>query len=241
MKILHERFKGSDQQRRRFEREARTAAVIHHPHIVRLYHAGCDPDGTAWQVLELLAGRDLASALEERPLAIGEVRALADQLLSAIEAVHTRGFVHRDVKPENVFLLDEAPSDAPLAIKLLDFGIAKPLVPTDSLPFITEEGVLLGTPHYMAPEQVTGEQPVSPATDLWAVGAVLFTALTGRAPFEEAQLSRLLVRIAREPAPSVGFYRPDVPTDLAEVVARALRTHPAHRYHSARQMRAALG
>lgn len=241
VKVLHERLTGSDTQRRRFDREARTAAVVVHPNIVRLYDAGTDEDGTAWQVFELLEGRDLASLIEERTLTVPEAVWLAGELLEALEAVHARGFVHRDVKPENVFLATATgKGGAPFQVKLLDFGIAKPLVPSQSTPWVTDEGVLLGTPHFMAPEQITGDKPIAPTTDLWAMAAVIFTALTGRPPFDDRQLSKLLVRIAREPAPSILPLRPDVPESLASILARALRNHPAHRYPSASAMLAAL-
>ncbi|MCA9616139.1 MAG: serine/threonine protein kinase, partial [Myxococcales bacterium] len=217
------------------------AAVVVHPNIVRLYDAGTDEDGTAWQVFELLEGRDLASLIEERTLSVNEAVWLAGELLEALEAVHARGFVHRDIKPENVFLATAAGNrSAPFHVKLLDFGIAKPLVPSASTPWVTDEGVMLGTPHFMAPEQIAGDKPIAPTTDLWATGAVLFTALTGRPPFDDKQLSKLLVRIAREPAPSILPLRPDVPEALASIIARALRNHPAHRFPSASAMLAAL-
>ncbi|MBO6934407.1 MAG: serine/threonine protein kinase [Deltaproteobacteria bacterium] len=234
VKVLREKWRTSDGQKRRFEREARAGSIIRHRHIVRLLDAGVEPDGTAWQVLELLQGRELATAVEQRPLAIEEAMLLARQLLEALQAVHLRGYVHRDVKPENVFLVDR--EDGRLFAKLLDFGIAKPMIPTLTTPALTEEGVILGTPQYMAPEQITGDLPVTPSSDLWALGAVLFTALAGRPPFYEAQLSTLLVKIAREPAPSVAYFRGDVPRRFAEILARALRTHPAHRYRDAAEM-----
>ncbi len=234
VKVLRERWRTSAGQKRRFEREARAGSIIRHRHIVRLLDAGVEADGTAWQVLELLQGRELATAIEERPLAVEEAMLLGRQLLEALHAVHLRGYVHRDVKPENVFLVER--EDGGLFAKLLDFGIAKPVVPTLSTPALTEEGVILGTPQYMAPEQITGDLPVTPASDLWALGAVLFCALTGRPPFHEAQLSTLLVKIAREPAPSVSYFRGDVPRRFAEILARALRTHPAHRYRDALEM-----
>ena len=234
VKVLRERWRNSQGQQKRFEREAHAGSMIRHEHIVRLLDAGVEPDGTAWQVLERLHGRELATALDERPLGIEETLVVAQQLLAALDAVHRRGYVHRDVKPENVFVVDTP--DGGLFVKLLDFGIAKPLVTTLSAPSLTAEGVILGTPHYMSPEQISGDLPVTPASDLWALGAVLFTALTGRPPFDERQLSTLLVRIARDPAPSVMQFRGDVPRRLAEVIAKALRTHPAHRYRDAEAM-----
>ena len=238
VKVLHARLKKSEQQHLRFEREVRTVASLRHPNIVRLLDAGVEEDGTPWQVLELLEGQDLASALEERPFLLDEAVEVMLQLLDALDAVHARGYVHRDIKPENIFL--EGLSGGPVGVKLLDFGIAKPLMPTTLQPWITENGVLLGTPQFMAPEQITGELPVTPAADVWAAGAVFFYMLAGRAPFEEPLLSRLLTKIAREPAPSLSLFCPHLSLDFVSIVARALRTHPAHRFGSAAEMRLAI-
>ncbi|MEM9071054.1 MAG: serine/threonine-protein kinase [Myxococcota bacterium] len=238
LKVMHRRHRGSTVSEKRFERETRTASRIQHPHIVRMLDAGMMSDGTPWQAMELLEGCDLATLLQQRPLGIDDTVQVGLQLLSALHAVHSLGYVHRDIKPENVFLVRH--EEIGVWVKLLDFGIVKPLVPTDSLPWVTEEGLLLGTPQFMAPEQITGDIPVSVRTDVWAVGAVLYNALTGAPPFEDPQLSQLLVKIAREPAPSVAFHRPDAPTSLVQVVARALRTHPDHRYESAKEMAAEL-
>lgn len=238
VKLLHGSHASSKALRQRFERESRTAATIRHPNIIRLFDAGIDRSGTPWQAMELLEGRDLDAVLDERPLTVDECCTIGVQLLSALECVHVHGFVHRDVKPENVFLTFH--DDGRISVKLLDFGIVKAMRPMDSLPAITEQNMLLGTPQFMAPEQITGDIPVGPTTDVWAAGAVLFTALAGRPPFDDSQLGRLLTKIARENAPSIAIFRPDVPLSLAQVIARALRQHPDHRYASAADMELAL-
>ena len=270
LKVFHPGRFGGAEHERRFVRETRLAARLSHRHVVRLLDAGREPDGTLWQALELLRGRDLSRLLDERDrLTVHEAVSIGRQLLAALEAVHALGFVHRDVKPENVFLADAedegganagandehvsgvggpdaggATSDSELParrpfVKLLDFGIARSATP-DSESAITLEGVILGTPSYMAPEQISADHRIGPATDIWAAGAVMFTMLAGRPPFDEVDLTRLLTRIAREPAPSLAYARPDAPLSLVRAVARALRTHPAHRFESAAEMAAAL-
>ncbi len=238
LKVIHERLVGSQMHHARFEREAIANSRIEHPHIVQLREQGLDEIGRAWHALEYLEGIDMDRVIERGPMTPKDAIRIGLQLLAALRAVHERGYVHRDVKPLNIFLRGWEEGD--VFVKLLDFGIAKPIVPTDSQQPLTARGAVLGTPHYMAPEQISSEVPVGPRTDLWATAAVLFTALAGRPPFEEKALARLLVRIAREPAPSVAFFRPDVPTSLAEVLATALRTNPYHRYETAKEMAKAL-
>lgn len=237
VKLLHEGPRSQDQQRR-FVREARAAKAIRHPNIINLIESGSDENGTLYQVLELLQGRDLAGALAERLLTPDEAVEVGRQLLSALAAVHRRGYVHRDVKPENVFL-SQRPGGG-LLVKLLDFGIAKSIDPNQSQPWMTMDGVILGTPSYMSPEQITSERPVTPASDIFSVGALLFDALTGHAVFEDHKLSRLLIKIASDPAPSIASRRGDLPAGLVHAVDKALQKRPIDRWKSAAEMSAAL-
>ncbi len=154
VKVLHARYRKSELQQVRFEREVRTVCAMQHPNIVRLLDAGVESDGTAWQAMELLEGRELASALEDRPFALDEAVEIVLQLLDALDAVHTRGYVHRDIKPENIFLEGLGDGVHGFGVKLLDFGIAKAITPTKSNPWITAQGVLPGPPTFMAPEPV---------------------------------------------------------------------------------------
>jgi len=238
VKVLHDTARASREAKVRFLREAHTAAAVDHPHIVRILETGRGADGSLYQVQELLEGEDLGAVLERGPLPIAEAVTIGRQMLEALAVVHDAGFVHRDVKPENVFLTrDDAGS---VHVKLLDFGIAKHLFPEDGLRGITMDGVVLGTPYYMSPEQVLGE-PLTVQADLWALGTVLFHAITGRRPFDDDQLLRLVAKITCEPAPSLLGARPDVPPKVVETVDRALLRDPSLRWQSAGQMARALG
>ncbi len=235
LKLLHEKLKGSADDRRRFEREVKAASTVHHPNVVRMLDRGLEPDGTPYQVLELLNGRALDAT--SAPLDVAAAVDITRQLLAALSAVHLHGYVHRDVKPENIFLTPG--HDGVLQVKLIDFGIAR-LVDDHAGGSITGDDMVLGSPHFMSPEQVSNEHALSPATDVWQTGAVLFYMLAGRPPFQDPNLSTLLVRIARERAPSLTHHRPDAPPSVAAIVAGALRRNPKDRYQDAHQMSVAL-
>jgi serine/threonine-protein kinase len=237
LKLMHEKLKGSAQDRRRLEREVTTASTVHHPNIVRMLDRGLEPDGTPYQVLEILDGRALDAAGADGPLDFAPAIDITRQLLAAVSAVHLHGYAHRDIKPENIFLTRS--HDGCLQVKLIDFGVAR-LVEDAQSGNITDDDMVLGSPSFMSPEQVSSDHPLSPATDVWQVGAVLFYMLTGRPPFQDGNLSSLLVRIARDPAPPVTTFRPDCPYALSVIVKGALRRNPADRYADAHQMSIAL-
>lgn len=235
VKLLHERLDSESESRQRFAREMQAAVTVHHPNIVRLLDRGEEPDGTPFLVLELLEGRGLDVALEAGPMDVPSAVEVTRQLLSALAAVHFHGYLHRDVTPENVFLTRGY--DDELHVKLIDFGISKP-VKTDMT--ITGDGIILGTPSYMAPEQITSDYDFTPATDVWQAGAVLYTMLTGGPPFHDDNLSRLLVQIARTSAPPIANFRSDCPDSIAEVLTKSLRRVPQQRYSNGHDMSVAL-
>ena len=240
VKLLHEGLNASPELRRRFIREAEIASAIRHPNIISFHAHGEEPDGTLYQVIEFLQGQVLEDALAQGPVYVSELVELGGQLLRGVEAVHQAGYVHRDIKPSNIFLTQAPESPSGVAVKLIDFGIAKVATASDQQAWTTLDGVLLGTPSFMSPEQVHGEHPISSSSDLWCAGAVLFTMLTGRPPHMEARLSDLLRKVASVPAPPVSDFRPDVPPALARVIDRAIRLHPHERWSSAAEMAAAL-
>ena len=219
----------------RFLQEARAASAIRHPSIVELLDAGQEEGGGAlYLVFELLGGMDLDHRLARAPLTPDEVADVAIQVLEGLEAAHALGFVHRDVKPANLFLVAEAPP----RVKLLDFGIVKRIGDAPDL-HLTATGAVLGTPSYMSPEQAAGGK-LDARTDLWSLGAVMFRALGGRPPFESENYNQLILRLATERPVSIAAVRPDLPADLVLIVDRALTPEPAARWSSAAEMRRAL-
>ena len=209
---------------RRFEREARVGQVIGHPNVLEIRAALSLPDGTTVIVMDLLHGRSLASDLAVRgPLPIAETLSIMVPLASAVRAAHAKGVVHRDLKPGNVFLATDDDAQPPV-VMLLDFGLAKILTTDDgAAEKLTRTGALLGTPHYMAPEQLVGE-PAGPAADVWALAVITFECLTGKRPLEGRTMAQLVRsattgNIARLPATA----------RIAPLVNRMLASDPAAR------------
>ncbi|MEZ4335622.1 MAG: serine/threonine-protein kinase [Sandaracinaceae bacterium] len=224
--------------RERFLREARAAAALEHDNAVGVLDMGETEDGTVFLVLELLDGRTLADLLAERgKLTVDETLSVALPLIDALGAAHSQGFLHRDVKPENVFLT--ASAEGKVVPKLLDFGLVKALA--DSPGSVkTATGHVLGTPHYMSPEQAAGSRELGEATDVWSVGVVLFECLSGTLPFGGETLTAVLLGIVSSPAPSLTTRAPDVRPAIAAVVDRALAKEAKDRYASMAELAAAL-
>ena len=217
--------------RRRFVREARSAAGLAHRNAVAVFDAG-QADGHLYLVMEFVDGRTLADLLAERGLfETAEATAIATEVLAALSHAHGAGIVHRDVKPSNIMISNND------TVKLLDFGIARRF--DDLGAAVTAVGHMVGTPTYLAPEQIEGG-PASPATDVYAVGVVLFEMLTGSAPFNgDTPVAAALARL-HAPAPDVRARRHDVPADVAAVIGTAMARDPAHRFSDAAAMHAAL-
>ena len=216
--------------RQRFSREAQAAASFSHPNAVTVYDFG-EEDNRPYIVMELVEGSTLADLLAERGSLPGpEAGSIAEQVLDALGAAHRKGLVHRDVKPSNVLLTPDG------RVKLADFGIAKAVGGAAS--GLTATGEVLGTPHYLSPEQAAGE-PATPRSDLYATGVLLYEMLVGTPPFTgESPLAVALAHQRTAPPPLRG--RPDVDPILAMAVERALEKDPDRRYPDAASMRAAL-
>src|SRR5215813_1988979 len=212
----------------RFRTEALAASRINHPNAIAIYDVGVTRDGVPYMVMEHLRGTTLAQALADRPFAVERIVSVGAQILSALEEAHGCGVIHRDLKSENVVL--EARRDGSDFVKVLDFGIAAFVGSADQS--------IVGTPEYMAPEQIRGEPPL-PATDIYAMGIMLYEMVTGRTPFAGVALSALLERHLTEtrlpPSRSASC-----PPPLDAVSLKALEKQTRKRFADAREMRAAL-
>ncbi len=204
-----------------FARESYVLAELDHPAIVRYIAHGATPSGGHFLAMEWLEGEDLAQRLKRGPLSIADTVTLGMRVAQALGAAHARGVVHRDIKPGNLFL----PDCDITRVKILDFGIARPRATRPA----TRTGILLGTPGYMAPEQVIGAPTIDPRADVFALGCVLYECLTGRPAFEAEHLMVLLSKMRAAEPPRPVDVRPDVPAALDEIIARMLASEPAHR------------
>lgn len=221
--------------RARFESEARIAATIKSPHVVQVLDYGVE-GGAPYIVMELLDGEDLSAKLaRERRLSKGAALSILTPLCKALRRAHSASLVHRDLKPSNIFL---ARSDDAVLVKVLDFGLVKDL--NHHAPGVTDSNTLLGTPSYMSPEQVNQAKEVDHRSDLWAVGVILFQALTGRLPFEEDGLGKLLVAITAMPYPKPSSLSPELGPDVDRFFTRALARDPARRFPTADELNEAF-
>jgi eukaryotic-like serine/threonine-protein kinase len=217
----------------RFEREAQSAQLIGHPSIVRVLASGYEGD-TPYLVLERLYGEDLHARITTLgALPVHHGVALACEIGGAVAAAHAAGIVHRDLKPKNVFLTDHGST----RVKLLDFGVAKWLGARLRL---TGPSQMIGTPAFMAPEQLMRGDAADPRCDVYALGVTLFAMLTARVPFEASSEVELFMMIANDPPPDLRTLCSTAPEGLAEVIARALAKKPNERFATADQLVAAL-
>lgn len=214
----------------RLRREAEAAARVSSPHIVNVYDVGED-DGRPFLVMELVEGKSLAEVIRQGPLPVERAVAIANSVLDALDAAHSLGVVHRDVKPGNILLANSG------AVKLSDFGIA--MVTSDMRNRLTATNIVMGSPSYLAPERGRGE-PGSPRSDLYAVGVVLYEMLTGRTPFAADNAAQLAMAHQKEIPVLVNEVRPEVPAPLATVIAISMAKDPERRFRDANAMRTAL-
>ncbi len=219
-----------------FIREVQALAAVRHPNVVSLFEVGRTPEGEPFLIMERLVGEPLDERLWRGRLTVSEAVGIADELLAGLEAVHGAGVLHRDVKPENVFL---ARAHGGTLVKLLDFGLSRGLGLCSGK--ITRAGAAVGTPGYMSPEQARGHRDLDVRTDLYSVGIVLYEMLSARRPFEGLTPTDIMVRSCTEPPVPLAQYRPDLASVLTEVVMRALSRDREDRFESAAAMRRAHG
>jgi serine/threonine protein kinase len=218
IKFLHGPLVSDDEARARFLREAQTVARLQSEHIVRVHDSGTW-QGAPFFVMELLRGQTLRAALATRsrlPLDICAEYIL--QALSALAEAHRAGIVHRDLKPDNLFLHQR--TDGSEILKVVDFGLTKLLA--EDGPGLTATHVVMGTPRYMAPEQLRRTRDVDARADIWAIGCILHECLAGSPPFDGESLSDLIVRVSTEPHVPLQTIRPDLPRDVTDVIDRCL-------------------
>lgn len=235
VKILDPEVGKSSDRVQRFLREARSSTRVEHPNIVDVLDMGeDDPTKALFLVQELLKGKDLRNHLRDTPnrrLRPSEAITLLLPIMEALEASHALGVIHRDVKPANIFLAQMPGRPSTLVPKLIDFGLSKFVRGAKGEGPSTGYGVPIGTPHYMSPEAARGDADIDGRTDLWSIGVVLYECLTGVLPFEAANVSALLMKIATE-RPKPVDERADVPAEIAAIVHRALEPDRSRRWAS---------
>ncbi len=224
IKVMSDAFAQNDDLRERFLREAQAAGSLQHPNVITIYDFG-DVDGHPYIAMEFVEGQDVAELIAHQvPLSVVDKLDLAIGVLQGLAYAHKRGIVHRDIKPANIRVDDEGKA------RIMDFGVAH-LASSN----MTKSGVMLGTPSYMAPEQIVGGK-VGPQTDIFSVGAVLYELLTGARPFEGGTLQAVMYRVLSENPAPLSTVAPGLPARLNDVVMRALAKDAVNRYSSALDM-----
>ena len=239
VKFMLNELDSSQSARARFKREAEAASQVKSPHVVQTFDYGVTPDGVPFIVMEHLEGRDLAREIAEHGgLPPVRVVQIVQQVARALTKAHAAGLLHRDIKPDNIFLITPDADDE-LFVKILDFGIAKTNAPEGqeiTLDGQTKTGQVVGTPYYMSPEQVTAQKTIDQRVDIWALGVVTFEALTGKRPFDGPSFGALAVKIATGDAPKPTAVNPSLPPALDEWFAKACAREPDKRYATAREL-----
>jgi serine/threonine protein kinase len=217
----------------RFEREATAVARIKSPHIVQVLDYGkSEATGQPFIVMELLEGEDLGTKIDrDGALPLPYVATIMSQACKAIGKAHQAGIVHRDIKPDNLFLVDP---DGDVFVKVLDFGIAKWSEP--SVSSMTSTGSMMGTPHFMAPEQMTSAKDVAPVSDVWALGVVTYNALTGHVPFDGETMAALAIAVHTGTYKRATAHNPTLPPAIDAWFEKALAKDPAKRFKSTKEL-----
>jgi eukaryotic-like serine/threonine-protein kinase len=229
VKVLAEQFVGDDAFRRRFMREGRLAARLSHANVVQVYDTG-EEDGRPFIVMEYVSGETLADVLaRRRKLPVREAVGVGRQAALGLEHAHAAGLIHRDVKPQNLLIRDDG------VVKIADFGIAR----AAEVSRLTELGTVLGTAAYLAPEQARGDE-VTPAADIYSLGAVLYEVLTGRTPHEFSSLADLAEKQRSGEVVPVRDLEPGVPENVEALVMRCLAREPGFRPASVAEIASAL-
>ncbi len=210
------------------EREAKAAAKLQSPHVVQVHDYGVE-DGTPYIAMELLVGEDLGDRLKrERRLSLTATAAIVTQTAKALRRAHEQGIVHRDLKPGNIFLSKHQDDEV---VKVLDFGIAKAILSAEGE--TTKTGTLVGSPHYMSPEQCRSGKNLDHRSDIWSLAVIVFKAITGQLPFPGDELGEVFMAICADPIPSPSQIAPDLGPEVDRFFVRGLARDMSKRYQSA--------
>ena len=237
IKVLPVDRTSSSEAHKRFLQEARAAAALSHPNICQVFDFGALPDGSPYFAMERLVGEALSDRFErEHALPFVDFIDILMQVLAGLGAAHKKGIIHRDVKPENVFLM--AREGRPPFVKLLDFGVSKSVAPHtegsgDDTTQLTRTGIVMGTPFYMAPEQAFGDRHFDARVDLWSTGVIFYEGVAGRRPFGGTSYQTLLNAIIQERPRPIRELRPGTPPEVEMVIEKALSKQREARYQSA--------
>jgi serine/threonine-protein kinase len=237
LKLLHASMTSVPSVVERFLREASAAGRVGNPHIVESFDAGTLDTGEPYLVLEMLRGETLAQTIARGPMPLSQMVDLIGQACDGIQSAHSVGIVHRDLKPDNLFIIDQ---DGVPFVKILDFGISKFDPSQTGGMALTQAGAAMGTPYYMAPEQIRGEVSLDARADIYALGVILYECASGERPFDAETLTQLAVLIHTGQAKPLSQHRPDLPPAFIDLVHRAMATQREQRYQTAAELCAAL-
>jgi hypothetical protein len=236
IKILPQDVAENAESRARLQREARTAAHLYHPNIATI-HSIEQEGGRLFIVMQFVEGEPLTKRIRRGPMPEGEVCRIGKGVADALAEAHSQQIVHRDIKPDNIMVSGDR-------VKVLDFGIAKQVggpagAQDDPTAFVTQQGLIIGTVHYMSPEQALGK-PLDSRTDLFSLGVVLYQAVTGRLPFRGETVTETITQIVRDQPPDAAALNPALSPEMNEIIARCMRKNREDRFASASELSAAL-
>jgi serine/threonine protein kinase len=230
IKVLHPALAADDKIVARFSREARAASRLSHPHALSVTDFGESENGVVFLVMEYLKGKTLKEVIHsDSPMPLPRVIEIVRQICGALEAAHAEGVVHRDLKSDNIMLLDIGGGDW---AKVLDFGIAKITEKVGQDPALTAPNLIIGTPQYMSPEQCSQAAEIDARSDIYSFGVILYEMLVGHVPFTGESPTAIMMKHLQEPPPSVLEERKDLPAAVGRVVARSLAKRPDDRYQT---------
>ncbi len=237
IKVLHEADAMDEVAVLRFKREALALGKLGHPHLCTVYDVGSVDTGVPYIVMEHLDGMSLGQRLKQAPaLSTSLLVHVLSQACEALTVAHDAGVMHRDIKPDNIFLVREQGST--WSAKLLDFGVAKFSnngMLGDAEASLTKTGMVMGTPYYMSPEQARGQRDIDGRVDVYAMGVVAYEALCGKRPFAGTPLNLVLVKVLSERPESLAVTRPDLTAEIVAVVEKAMSKNRDYRYATARE------